>query len=167
MDEASKSEREGGVSDEGRAVFREDVERSRVKRRSQLVGSLLIYTGVLGLIVLGPFAWWARGGLSLLFLIVCGSYASRAKPRGNELTMRKALLLTGLLLVVIALSMLPPCSNLLYAQSGCCKTRNALNAPWRKALDLTFAACRQLNEKRDGDDVFAESGLVWWDRQCS
>jgi hypothetical protein len=80
--------------------------------------------------------------------------------------MRRALLLAGLFLVALALSMLPPCSNPLSAQSGCCKTRNAPNAQWRKALDLTFAACRQANEQRDGDDVFAQSGLVWWDRQC-
>lgn len=80
--------------------------------------------------------------------------------------MRKALLLAGLLLAVLALSMSPPCSSPLSAQSGCCKTRGAPNAAWRKALDLTFGACRQLNQQRDGDDVFAETGLVWWDRQC-
>ena len=80
--------------------------------------------------------------------------------------MRKALLLAALLLVVLALSMSPPCSNPLSAQSGCCKTRTTPNTAWRKALDLTFPACRQLNEQRDGDDVFAESGLVWWDSQC-
>lgn len=78
--------------------------------------------------------------------------------------MKKALLLAGLVLVVLALSMLPP--SPLSAQSGCCKTRGAPSGPWKKALDLTFEKCRQLNEQRDGDDLFAESGLVWWDRDC-
>jgi hypothetical protein len=78
---------------------------------------------------------------------------------------RKAVLLTGAVLAVLALSMSPPCSNPLFAQSGCCKIRSSVTAQWSKALDRTFPACRQLNAK-DGDDVFAESGLVWWDRQC-
>ena len=80
--------------------------------------------------------------------------------------MRRALVLAGLLLVIVAASMLPPCIRPLSAQSGCCKTRTALNLPWRKAMDLTFAACRRLNEQQDADDMFVERGLVWWDRQC-
>ena len=42
---------------------------------------------------------------------------------GKEMRIRKALLLAGLLVVMLALSMVPPCSNPLSAQSGCCKTR--------------------------------------------
>ena len=78
--------------------------------------------------------------------------------------MKKALLLAGLFLVVLALSMLPPSSA--SAQSGCCKTRSAKDQSWKKALDLTFEKCRQLNEQKDGDDLFAATGLVWWDKNC-
>jgi len=78
--------------------------------------------------------------------------------------MKKTLLLAVLVLVVLALSMLPPTP--LSAQAGCCKTRKTADEPWKKALDLTFEKCRQLNEQRDGDDLFAEAGRVWWDKQC-
>jgi hypothetical protein len=89
-----------------------------------------------------------------------------AKP-SKEWTMKKALSLAGLVLVlvVLALSMLPP--SPLSAQAGCCKTRRVRTDPWRKAPDLTFERCRQLNEEQDGDDLFADNGRVWWDRQCS
>jgi hypothetical protein len=80
--------------------------------------------------------------------------------------MKKALLLAGLLLVVLALLILPPSSTPLSAQSGCCKTRRADTEPWRKALDWTFENCRQQNEQIDHDDLFAEHGQVWWDRDC-
>lgn len=80
--------------------------------------------------------------------------------------MRKALVLAAFLLVVLGLSMLPPCINPLSAQSGCCKRRETASAQWRRALDLTFAQCRKLNEQQDGDDVFADEGRVMWDRQC-
>ncbi len=82
--------------------------------------------------------------------------------------MKKALLLAGLLLIVLALLMLPPSSTPLSAQSGCCKMRDdPSRGEWRKALDKTFEQCRKVNEQLDGDDLFAESGRVWWDRQCS
>ncbi len=81
--------------------------------------------------------------------------------------MKKALLLAGLLLVVLALLILPPSSTPLSAQSGCCKVRERTGDPWRKDPDLTFEKCRQLNEDRNrGNDLFAATGLVWWDRQC-
>ncbi len=80
--------------------------------------------------------------------------------------MKKALLLTGLLLAVFAVSMLPTSSSSLSAQSGCCKMRRSVDDDWRKALDKTFEECRNLNKERDGDDLFAKRGLVWWDRKC-
>lgn len=78
--------------------------------------------------------------------------------------MKKTLLLAGLVLVVLALSMLPPTP--LSAQAGCCKTRKDTDEPWKKDMDSTFEKCRQANEQQDGDDLFAETGRVWWDRQC-
>ena len=82
--------------------------------------------------------------------------------------MRKALLLAGLLLVVLALLMLPPSSTPLSAQSGCCKIRDDPDGRWRKALDLTFEQCRQRKKDIDhGGDLFAGTGRVWWDKDCS
>jgi hypothetical protein len=83
--------------------------------------------------------------------------------------MKKALLLAGLLLVVLVLLMLPPSSTPLSAQSGCCKIRDdPNNGQWKKALDLTFEQCRQRKKDVDhGGDLFAGTGRVWWDRDCS
>jgi hypothetical protein len=80
--------------------------------------------------------------------------------------MRWIVLVGGLLLATLALSLLPPCSNRLMAQAGCCKMRTALNAPWTKRPDLTLAACREQNAQKDKDDLFEPTGLVWWDRAC-
>jgi len=80
--------------------------------------------------------------------------------------MRWIVLVGGLLLAALALSLLPPCSNPLMAQAGCCKMRRALNAPWTKRPDLTLAVCREQNAQRDKDDLFEPTGLVWWDRAC-
>jgi len=52
----------------------------------------------------------------------------------------------------------------LFAVSGCCKERNSYQARWAKN-GKNFAACKRLN-KKDGDDVFDESGLYWWDQKC-
>jgi hypothetical protein len=80
--------------------------------------------------------------------------------------MRWFVLVGGLSLAALALSLLPPCSNPLMAQAGCCKMRSAGNAPWTKRPDLTLAACREQNTQKDKDDLFEASGLVWWDRAC-
>jgi hypothetical protein len=71
-------------------------------------------------------------------------------------------------LAALLLSLTPFCGNPLFAQSGCCKTRSTLSTPWAKRPDLTFAACRDLNQQQDrGDNIFEPTGLVWWDRGCS
>jgi hypothetical protein len=48
------------------------------------------------------------------------------------------------------------------AISGGCKERDSYNGAWRKN-GMTFEQCKTYNERKDGDDVFAERGLVWWD----
>ena len=80
--------------------------------------------------------------------------------------MRWIVLVGGLFLAAFALLLLPPCSNPLMAQAGCCKMRPALNAPWIKRPDMTLAACREQNAQKDRDDLFEPTGLVWWDRAC-
>jgi hypothetical protein len=48
------------------------------------------------------------------------------------------------------------------AISGACKERDYYNQAWRRN-DMAFDQCKTYNERRDGDDVFAERGTVWWD----
>ena len=51
-------------------------------------------------------------------------------------------------------------------QPGCCKVRDGLSSPdWRKN-GLNLQNCKQLNDKRDRDNVLQEAGFVWWDGQC-
>lgn len=51
-----------------------------------------------------------------------------------------------------------------YAVAGCCKTRPSANASWVEShRDLN--QCRDQNQG-DGDNVFDERGLVWWDVRC-
>lgn len=78
------------------------------------------------------------------------------------------LLLAGfVVLIVFAVSLLPPCAMPLLAQSGCCRTRTNLSAPWAKRFDLNFAGCRNLNQQLDrGDNIFEPRGRVWWDQRC-
>lgn len=48
------------------------------------------------------------------------------------------------------------------AVSGACKERDSYSAAWRRN-GVTLEQCRAYNERKDGDDMFAERGLVWWD----
>ncbi len=52
-------------------------------------------------------------------------------------------------------------------QAGCCKVRDALSSRNWRPNGLSLQNCTKLNEKRDGDNVFQPTGLVWWDKQCS
>jgi len=71
------------------------------------------------------------------------------------------------LVVAALLSLTPQFSRPLHAQSGCCKTRSAASAAWVMRPDLDFAACRELNKQKDGNDnLFEPAGLVWWDGGC-
>jgi hypothetical protein len=67
----------------------------------------------------------------------------------------------------LALSAISPCSRPL-AQSGCCKERSTITSRWNRRLDLNFTDCRNLNQQRDrGDNIFEQTGLIWWDRGCT
>ena len=76
------------------------------------------------------------------------------------------LLVGGLCVTLLAVSAWFPDGNRVLAQSGCCKVRSSTTGQWSKRLDLSFAACRDLNQQRD-KDIFQPTGLVWWDRSCS
>ena len=48
------------------------------------------------------------------------------------------------------------------AMDGHCKERDATAAAW-VANTRTFEECKARNQQRDGDNVFDQQGLVWWD----
>lgn len=79
--------------------------------------------------------------------------------------MKKILIaLSFLVLAAMFYSMLP-CGSTLFAQSGCCKRRASLSAPWSRTNE-SFEACKRANDQTDRDDVLDQRGLVWWDSSC-
>ncbi len=76
--------------------------------------------------------------------------------------MKRVLVILGFFLIT---GLLLPFSgdNKLYAVSGCCKERD--KDRWYPN-GLNFRDCETLNQRRDGDNVFDQSGFVWWDTQC-
>jgi hypothetical protein len=72
-----------------------------------------------------------------------------------------------LTLVIGSAVVSPRDDRALAQQTGCCKVRDALSSgDWRNN-GLNLQNCTQLNDKRDGDNVFQPTGLVWWDQNCS
>jgi hypothetical protein len=47
------------------------------------------------------------------------------------------------------------------AMAGQCLQRNTPSDVW-SPNNLPFEQCRDLNQARDGDNVFDPQGLVWW-----
>jgi hypothetical protein len=47
------------------------------------------------------------------------------------------------------------------AMAGQCLQRNSPSEGW-SGNNLPFERCRELNQARDGDNVFDQQGLVWW-----
>lgn len=82
--------------------------------------------------------------------------------------MKTVLGLVIFLALIIGPSAVPPCRVHVLAQPrGCCKERDSLSRrDWRQN-SLSFENCRRLNDKRDGDNVYQPTGLVWWDERCS
>lgn len=79
--------------------------------------------------------------------------------------MKKILLVLGLLLFTAGVLALLLCDSQLFAVTGCCKQRGSPNHPWRDN-GMNFGQCSELNQRLDGDNIFRESGFVWWDRGC-
>jgi hypothetical protein len=75
------------------------------------------------------------------------------------------LIALSFLLLIATFYVMLPCGSILFAQSGCCKRRDSLRAPWYR-VSLSFDQCKQVNDKTDRDNVFDQGGLVWWDSSC-
>ncbi len=78
--------------------------------------------------------------------------------------MKKIVVILGFLMIV-ALLLSFQGSNKLYAVSGCCKVRDSYKKNWSKN-GMSFNACRKENQRKDGDNITNQQGLVWWDTQC-
>ena len=53
----------------------------------------------------------------------------------------------------------------LFAVSGCCKSRTSYRDSWTPN-GMNFSTCKSINDAKDRDDVFRNSGLYWWDQKC-
>jgi hypothetical protein len=79
--------------------------------------------------------------------------------------MRKGILASLSIVLMLGSSVILPGDNKLYAVSGCCKQRRSYQELWTQTA-MSFEECKSLNERIDRDDVFAAQGLVWWDVRC-
>jgi hypothetical protein len=52
------------------------------------------------------------------------------------------------------------------AGGGCCKERNDLSEDSWYDNGLSLNKCRDLNARRDGDNLYRKSGYIYWDRDC-
>ncbi len=52
------------------------------------------------------------------------------------------------------------------AQSGCCMERDDLNNNNWYENGMNLRRCRDLNRRRDGDDLYDRAGYVYWDGNC-
>lgn len=78
--------------------------------------------------------------------------------------MKKIILIVGLSLLATIFLLTVTSGDRPLAVSGCCKERSSYNVKWFKNK-MPFAKCKKQNRK-DGDDVFEKSGLIWWDMKC-
>lgn len=52
-----------------------------------------------------------------------------------------------------------------YAQSGCCKIREATDVSWIPSTE-SYEQCLDDNQEEDDDDLFKPKGKFWWDLSC-
>jgi hypothetical protein len=83
----------------------------------------------------------------------------------KEGQVKRGFLIIGFLLGATMFSLTPRHPDQLFAVTGCCKGRESYWTSWYETK-MNFKVCEDWNLKVDGDDVFNESGLVWWDVVC-
>lgn len=88
-----------------------------------------------------------------------GTLARDTRMGGPDMYLRIGAVVSGIILAGTIVA-----SDTARANSGCCLKRDSERAPWTE-VGRDFAQCNDLNAD-EGDDVFAPSGLVWWDLDC-
>lgn len=80
--------------------------------------------------------------------------------------MKKFLLLLALTSIVFAFPTVISFNDESFARSGCCMERNSTrNNNWYEN-GLSFGKCRDLNRRKDGDNLYERRGLIYWDQNC-
>lgn len=79
--------------------------------------------------------------------------------------MKKIIVVFSLFLLMAFLFFMLAPNNELFAVSGCCKQRDSYRARWYPN-GMDFKRCETENQKQDGDNIFDEQGLLWWDVNC-
>lgn len=80
--------------------------------------------------------------------------------------MKKIILVFSSFLLMAFLFFILASNNELFAVSGCCKQRSSYGASWSPNHGMNIKDCEKLNQELDGDNVFLQQGLVWWDTRC-
>jgi hypothetical protein len=80
--------------------------------------------------------------------------------------MKRKMILLLTILSVFFLFISLSFENTSFAQQGCCKIRQSRSGSWYR-INAGFDECRNLNQNKDGDDLYQPLGRVWWDQHCS
>ena len=70
-----------------------------------------------------------------------------------------------LLVLLMFVASIVPFMRQAAALGGCCKERQTVQHAWYNN-GKSLEDCVEYNTITDGDDVFVESGLVWWHLAC-
>lgn len=80
--------------------------------------------------------------------------------------MKKLFLLSAILLLLFALSNIVLIVDQPLAGGGCCMERDDLSVNSWYDNGLSLQKCRDLNRRKDGDNLYQESGYIYWNRNC-
>jgi hypothetical protein len=53
-----------------------------------------------------------------------------------------------------------------FARSGCCMERKSESSEKWYKNGLGYSKCRELNQEKDGDDLYIKSGYIYWNENC-
>jgi hypothetical protein len=101
---------------------------------------------------------------NFLMMIKLLGYSQNQASRWLRI-MKRVFLIIGFSLGAVAFSLIISYPNQPFAVTGCCKARESYRKLWYRN-NMTFKECEGFNKEVDRDDVFEESGQVWWDVVC-
>ncbi len=80
--------------------------------------------------------------------------------------MKRLLLLLALVSLCFTLPTILSLNDQSFAVRGCCKERRSLSSDDWNENGYSFRKCRDLNKKKDNDDLYKKRGYLYWDENC-
>jgi hypothetical protein len=92
---------------------------------------------------------------------------SQIRSRSGMFVFALAFIVAGLIIVGFLLSPADQTYGVSFGKSGCCMKRGCPDdiCAWY-VVPGSLDHCDELNDRLDGDNVYSNSGLIWWDISC-